>query len=244
MTPRAATLRVATYNVHACIGTDGRHDPDRVAAVVGELDADVVALQEFTYPASVAIESSGAGGAGRPWIVSMRARPDATSGDTVLRKRLTGPASDRRRAPDRPVDGRREPRGALAATIDVGGRPCTCWRPISDSASPSADSRCGSLVSRFRPSLAGGGARRFQRLAAWPIRRARARSTPGPAPRLRRFPRRVRCCAGSYLDSPGERPATRVRPYQRAGAARIRSPAGCRRPRPSADFYRERRLMS
>ena len=51
------TLRVATYNVHACVGTDRRHDPDRVASVVGELDADVVALQEFTYPASVAIES-------------------------------------------------------------------------------------------------------------------------------------------------------------------------------------------
>ncbi len=53
----AATLRVATYNVHACVGTDRRHDPERVASVVSELDADVVALQEFTYPASVAIES-------------------------------------------------------------------------------------------------------------------------------------------------------------------------------------------
>ena len=50
-------MRVATYNVHGCIGTDGRHDPDRVADVITELDADVVALQEFTYPASVAIET-------------------------------------------------------------------------------------------------------------------------------------------------------------------------------------------
>ena len=53
----AARLRVATYNVHACVGTDGRHDPDRVAAVIAELDADIVALQEFTYPASVALET-------------------------------------------------------------------------------------------------------------------------------------------------------------------------------------------
>jgi endonuclease/exonuclease/phosphatase family metal-dependent hydrolase len=39
-------LRVASYNVHKCVGTDGRFDPDRVAAVVGELGADLVALQE------------------------------------------------------------------------------------------------------------------------------------------------------------------------------------------------------
>ena len=50
-------IRVATYNIHACVGTDGRHDPDRIASVVAELDADIVAMQEFTYPASVAIES-------------------------------------------------------------------------------------------------------------------------------------------------------------------------------------------
>ena len=37
---------VATYNVHRCIGVDRRHDPDRVAAVIRELDADVVGLQE------------------------------------------------------------------------------------------------------------------------------------------------------------------------------------------------------
>ena len=37
---------VATYNIHRCIGADGRHDADRVAAVIRELDADIVALQE------------------------------------------------------------------------------------------------------------------------------------------------------------------------------------------------------
>ena len=46
-------MRVATYNVHSCIGGDGRHDPERVATVIAELNADIVALQEFTYPASV-----------------------------------------------------------------------------------------------------------------------------------------------------------------------------------------------
>ena len=52
-----APIRVATYNVHACVGADGRHDPDRVANVIGELNADIVALQEFTYPATVALET-------------------------------------------------------------------------------------------------------------------------------------------------------------------------------------------
>jgi endonuclease/exonuclease/phosphatase family metal-dependent hydrolase len=39
-------LAVASYNVHRCIGRDGRHDPGRVAKVIEELRADVIALQE------------------------------------------------------------------------------------------------------------------------------------------------------------------------------------------------------
>jgi endonuclease/exonuclease/phosphatase family metal-dependent hydrolase len=41
-----AALRVASYNVHKCVGTDGRFDPARVVAVIAELGADLVALQE------------------------------------------------------------------------------------------------------------------------------------------------------------------------------------------------------
>jgi endonuclease/exonuclease/phosphatase family metal-dependent hydrolase len=37
---------VASYNIHKCVGTDGRFDPGRIAAVIAELDADVVAIQE------------------------------------------------------------------------------------------------------------------------------------------------------------------------------------------------------
>jgi len=40
------TLTLATYNIHSCFGSDRRFDPDRVAAVIRELDADIVALQE------------------------------------------------------------------------------------------------------------------------------------------------------------------------------------------------------
>lgn len=43
---RAAKIVAATYNVHKCVGTDGRFDPGRIAAVIAEIDADVLALQE------------------------------------------------------------------------------------------------------------------------------------------------------------------------------------------------------
>jgi len=40
-------LRVATYNVHKCRGMDRRTRPDRIAEVIRETDADVVATQEI-----------------------------------------------------------------------------------------------------------------------------------------------------------------------------------------------------
>ena len=40
------TLRVATYNIHKCRGLDQRVRPRRIAQVLVELDADIVALQE------------------------------------------------------------------------------------------------------------------------------------------------------------------------------------------------------
>jgi endonuclease/exonuclease/phosphatase family metal-dependent hydrolase len=42
-------LRVATYNVHKCRGLDRRTSPHRIAAVIRELNADVVALQEVVH---------------------------------------------------------------------------------------------------------------------------------------------------------------------------------------------------
>lgn len=41
-------LRVATYNTHDCIGRDGKYSPERIADVILEIRADVVALQEIT----------------------------------------------------------------------------------------------------------------------------------------------------------------------------------------------------
>jgi len=114
-------IRVATYNVHACVGPDGRHDPDRVASVIAELDADVVALQEFTYPASVALETRA------PVVLTTLDQYECALGPT--RQSVTHcfgnalltrhPIVDVHRI-DLSMQ-RREPRGAIAATIDVGG---------------------------------------------------------------------------------------------------------------------------
>lgn len=39
-------LRVLTWNIHACVGLDGRHDIARVGAVVRKLAPDIAAFQE------------------------------------------------------------------------------------------------------------------------------------------------------------------------------------------------------
>src|SRR5690606_36384091 len=40
------TLTVASYNIHKAIGRDRKRDAERILTVLGELDADVIALQE------------------------------------------------------------------------------------------------------------------------------------------------------------------------------------------------------
>jgi endonuclease/exonuclease/phosphatase family metal-dependent hydrolase len=39
-------LVVATYNIHTCVGVDRRYDPDRIVAVLREINADILGLQE------------------------------------------------------------------------------------------------------------------------------------------------------------------------------------------------------
>lgn len=43
----ARTLRVLSYNVHRCVGTDRHLSPERVAAVIAACQPDIVALQEL-----------------------------------------------------------------------------------------------------------------------------------------------------------------------------------------------------
>jgi endonuclease/exonuclease/phosphatase family metal-dependent hydrolase len=43
-------IRIATYNVHSGVGIDRRFRPERILAVIAELEADIVAMQEVLSP--------------------------------------------------------------------------------------------------------------------------------------------------------------------------------------------------
>jgi endonuclease/exonuclease/phosphatase family metal-dependent hydrolase len=47
MTSAPERLRVATYNVHGCVGMDGQRSEDRIAQVIASMPADIVGLQEL-----------------------------------------------------------------------------------------------------------------------------------------------------------------------------------------------------
>lgn len=39
-------VTIATYNIHGAVGMDRKFAPERVAGVLKEIDADIIALQE------------------------------------------------------------------------------------------------------------------------------------------------------------------------------------------------------
>lgn len=113
-------LRVATYNVHGCVGGDGRLDPGRIAAVLEELGADVLALQE--------VESVEVDGIPLLDFFAHRTGLVPLSGATLLRggrdygnALLTRLAVEREQRIDLSVPGR-EPRGAIDAWLAWGDR--------------------------------------------------------------------------------------------------------------------------
>lgn len=112
---------MASYNVHECVGPDGVRDPARVAAVVGELGAGVVGLQEV---------------ASHPSLETPAGQLEFLAGETGMTP-VYGPTLSRRggeygnglltRLPvvevwrhDLSLP-RREPRGALEARLAAGG---------------------------------------------------------------------------------------------------------------------------
>jgi endonuclease/exonuclease/phosphatase family metal-dependent hydrolase len=50
-------FRVATYNVHKCKGVDLRVSPQRIADVICEISADILAVEEILYSQAEAISS-------------------------------------------------------------------------------------------------------------------------------------------------------------------------------------------
>ncbi|MGZ3196182.1 MAG: endonuclease/exonuclease/phosphatase family protein [Croceibacterium sp.] len=115
-------LTFASYNIHKAVGLDGRRDPERILEVLGEIGADVVALQEvdrrFGLRASVlpraALEEHG----WCPAPLRMKAASIGWHGNAILVRRGIEIAGAE------PIDlPRLEPRGAVCAHLLVEGRP-------------------------------------------------------------------------------------------------------------------------
>lgn len=72
LAPRGSRdLRVATYNIHRCRGMDRRVRPERIAALLATIDADIVALQEVIGPGVTGGHAEELGAAlGMGWIMA------------------------------------------------------------------------------------------------------------------------------------------------------------------------------
>ena len=115
-------LTFASYNIHKAVGLDRRRDPARILAVLREIDADVIALQEadrrFGDRTSVIPRQALADYT--PWqAVPLTTRPDSIGwhGNALLVRR--GIAIVDSAVIPLPT---LEPRGAVRADLAVGGR--------------------------------------------------------------------------------------------------------------------------
>ena len=114
-------LTFATYNIHKGVGLDGRRDPERVIAVLRELHADVIALQEvdrrFGERESVLPKALLDETPWQPAPVARRARSIGWHGNALLvRKDIEIEHAE-------PVDlPTLEPRGAVRADLVVEGK--------------------------------------------------------------------------------------------------------------------------
>jgi endonuclease/exonuclease/phosphatase family metal-dependent hydrolase len=119
-------LRVMTYNVHTCVGIDGKLSPRRIARVIARYQPDVVALQE------VDVGRLRTGGADQAELIAHLLEmqyhfhpaihlEEERYGDCIL-SRLPMRLIKAGALPS-PVTGRFvEPRGALWVALDIGGR--------------------------------------------------------------------------------------------------------------------------
>lgn len=113
-------LKLASYNIHKAVGTDGRRDADRILTVLREVNADVVALQEVdrrfgrrasVLPRALVVEQGYD-------IVHLTMRPDSMGwhGNAILvRRGITVLEAAAVHLPTL------EPRGAVRADIECEG---------------------------------------------------------------------------------------------------------------------------
>jgi endonuclease/exonuclease/phosphatase family metal-dependent hydrolase len=112
-------FRVATYNVHRCVGLDRRRDAGRIASVIRELNADVIGLQEVDN------RSDGASESAQMDFLARETGYEAIPGPTIKRSNgYYGNVLLTRRPvlEKREIDlcfSCREPRGAIEALLSV-----------------------------------------------------------------------------------------------------------------------------
>jgi endonuclease/exonuclease/phosphatase family metal-dependent hydrolase len=115
-------LTAVSYNIHQCVGTDGRRDLRRVAAVLQELKADVIGLQEVDFnpqgeknlhQLAYLAEVTGMNAVAGPTF----RRRDADFGNALLTSREISEV----RLHDVSVSGR-QPRGVIDAEISCDGK--------------------------------------------------------------------------------------------------------------------------
>jgi len=115
-----ASFRIATYNVHSCVGIDAKFSPERVAEVVRGLECDIVGLQEVGW------HHRGEIGRDQFEAISRACGLKAYPGPTKHNDRAhygNALLTNRPVLSVRPIDlslPMREPRGAIDADIEIG----------------------------------------------------------------------------------------------------------------------------
>ncbi|MGW8193317.1 MAG: endonuclease/exonuclease/phosphatase family protein [Desulforhopalus sp.] len=118
-------LTIATYNIHSSVGTDGIENPERIATVLGEVNADIVALQEVSASDGEAADvlTYLAQTTGMTPIEGYTLGDAETRYGNGLLSRLTVSTVNRL---DISVNDR-EPRGVIKATFEVRSQKMQVW---------------------------------------------------------------------------------------------------------------------
>jgi len=118
-----ARVVVVTYNVHRCIGGDGRYSPDRILEVLTQANADVICLQEVSSRHTSRGDDQAhllAHALGYSLCVGPTLSADTGSVGNVLLTRFPIARVDR---VDLTVVPKSEPRGAIVARVEAAGHP-------------------------------------------------------------------------------------------------------------------------
>ncbi|MEE8439220.1 MAG: endonuclease/exonuclease/phosphatase family protein [Micropepsaceae bacterium] len=115
------TIRLATYNIHKFVGRDGKRDEERILGVIGAMNADILALQEFVlqdHGGDISIVEAFAVKAGYHFIAQPMLRANSMVQFNLLLSRAPVRSQN---LVTLPRDGH-EPRGVIAAEYEIGGR--------------------------------------------------------------------------------------------------------------------------